>query len=279
MKIAYFPNQIALNGQPTLRSFLTGLKKLGHETVENSLDADAAVIWSVLWHGRLAPNKVVYDRYRAQEKPVFILEVGALRRGFTWKLSLNNINALGLYGNDTDLDVMRPSKIGINLSPEKNQRNSHILIACQHQKSLQWQGQPEVAAWIDNIIDKIKSHSDRPIQIRPHPRSKFVYTNKHATVINPIKLPNTHEEYNIDYDCHCVINYNSGPSILAPIHGTPIICDSTSLAYPVSDTIENIEKIKLPDRQDWFLKICHTEWTNKELSSGYPISRLISLCC
>ena len=43
MKIAYFPNQVALNGQLTLRCFLNSAKAQGFAPVENSMDADAAV--------------------------------------------------------------------------------------------------------------------------------------------------------------------------------------------------------------------------------------------
>jgi hypothetical protein len=277
MKIAYFPNQIALNGQPTLRAFIQGAKYHGHELVENSLDADAAVIWSVLWNGRLAPNKTVYDIYRNNRKPVFILEVGSLKRGFTWKVSVNDITSYGIYGHCNNLDTARPGRIATYLKPLKLQRNNHILIACQHQKSQQWQGLPSTEQWVDTIVKKLRNYTDRPIIIRPHPRSKFVYSSPDAKIIVPIKISNRQEEYNIDYNCHCVINHNSGPSMSSAINGTPIICDNSSLSYPVSDILENVENIQLPDREKWFLSICHTEWTNEEISRGEPLSRILPL--
>jgi hypothetical protein len=70
------------------------------------------------------------------------------------------------------------------------------------------------------------------------------------------------------------VNHNSGPAVQAAIAGVPIICDSSSLAYPVSDKFENIENIALPDRQEWFLKLCHTEWTVEEIAQGIPLQRL-----
>jgi hypothetical protein len=277
MKIAFFPNQIALNGQLTLRSFIQGAKKHGHEFVENSLDADAAVIWSVLWNGRLAANKIVYDAYRNQGKPVFVLEVGALRRGYTWKVSANHTTSQGIYGHCENVDSTRPGKIGTYLKPLKLQRKDHILIACQHQKSQQWQGLPSIEQWVEETVVKLRTHTDRPILIRPHPRSRFLYSSKNAKISTPIKVPNTHEEYDIDYNCHGVVNYNSGPGIAAAIYGTPVICDESSLAYPVSDTLENIENIQLADREKWFLEICHTEWTNEEISRGEPLARILPL--
>ena len=60
--------------------------------VENDMDADAALIWSVLWHGKMSANKCVWDHYRAQNKPVIVIEVGGLNRNQTWKLGINGIN-------------------------------------------------------------------------------------------------------------------------------------------------------------------------------------------
>jgi hypothetical protein len=277
MKLAYFPNQIALNGQLTLKCFLEGAKKHNFTPVENKLDADAAVIWSVLWNGRLAPNKLVYDTYRSQGKPVFILEVGALKRGWTWKVSANHTTALGIYGHTSNLDPLRPGRIGTYLKISKTHRKDHILIACQHQKSQQWQGLPDLEHWANDTVNRVRSYTDRPIMIRPHPRSRFSYISENAKMIAPIRVPNTHEEYDIDYDCHCVINHNSGPSISAAIAGTPVICDESSLAYPVSDILENIEKIQLPDREKWFLEMCHTEWINEEIKQGEPLARILPL--
>jgi hypothetical protein len=239
------------------------------------MDADAAIIWSVLWNGRLQPNKLVYDHYRSQGKPVFILEVGALKRGYTWKVALNNITSDGIYGNTANLDTKRSGKIGVSLSPVNDTRKKEILIACQHQKSHQVQGQESLESWLSNTVSNIKKYTDRPILIRPHPRSQFSFRVPGTTVITPKRLTNTHEEYDIDYNYHCVINHNSGPSIVAAIRGTPVICDSSSLAYPVSGKIEEIENISLIDRENWFLSICHTEWTNDEINQGLPISRLI----
>ena len=73
------------------------------------------------------------------------------------------------------------------------------------------------------------------------------------------------------------MNHNSGPAVQAAIHGTPIICDTTSLAGEISSKFEDIEIAKLPNRQDWFLKLCHTEWTLNEIAQGIPMKRLIPL--
>jgi hypothetical protein len=275
MTLSFFPLQTALQSEPVWRAFLEGVKKHGFHTVENSFDADAAVIWSVLWKGRLLSNKQVYDHYRSQNKPVFIIEVGSLKRGVTWKVSLNNITAHGIYGQFKNLDLDRPKKLGISLGNIKKSRKDIIMIATQHQESLQWQGLPSMSDWLSTTVDTIRKYTDRPIAIRPHPRSPVRVCFPEITTIIPTKLPGSYDIFDIDYDCHCVINHNSGVSIQSVIAGTPVICDTSSLAYPMSGIFEKIEEISLPDREDWFLNICHTEWTVEEIAQGIPFYRLL----
>ncbi len=47
--IAYFPSQCAQNSRPVMSAVLDYLQARGIQTQENSMESDAAVIWSVLW--------------------------------------------------------------------------------------------------------------------------------------------------------------------------------------------------------------------------------------
>jgi hypothetical protein len=276
MKIAYFPNQAALNSKPVLSAFIQGCHSLGIETVENSMDADAAVIWSVLWQGRMRNNQTVYNNYRKQGKPVFVIDVGTLKRGVLWKISLNNINRLAWWGNEKNLNLDRPATLSLDLQDFRQIRPKSILIATQHERSLQWLGQPPVNVWVEEKIKEVRSYIDFPIVVRPHPRFQFSIKNsKDVKYEKPIQLPNTYDDFDIDYNFHCVINFCSSPSIQAAMAGTPVICDQASLAYPVSIPMSSIANPHLPDRTDWFIKLCHTEWTVDEIAAGVPIRRLL----
>jgi hypothetical protein len=94
-------------------------------------------------------------------------------------------------------------------------------------------------------------------------------------VLSPKIIPGSYDDFDIDYNYHCVVNHNSGPAVQAAVFGTPVICDSSSLAGELSGNIENIESINLPDRTEWFLKLCHTEWTTDEISQGIPLERIL----
>lgn len=277
MKLAYFPNQIALNAQPVLQSFLTGCKLLGIQAVANATDADAAVIWSVVWNGRMRSNQSVFSHYRAEKKPVFILEVGSLRRGLTWKLSLNNTNALGIFANNANFLPSRSKTLGIELEPVNLSRKPEILIATQHKLSEQWKGMPEIDHWVASTIAEMRKYTQRPIVVRPHPRSPI----RHCSIGNVlVELPrreaNSYDNYDLRHNYHAVINWNSGVAIQSAIAGTPIITGPSSLAHEISGKYENIESMALPNRDQWFNKILHTEWLLEELALGIPQQRLLN---
>lgn len=273
MKFKLYREHGALNSVEIFNAFAKGIRSLGHTEVQTG--EDISVIWSVLWKGRMRLNQQVYATAKKQGRPVIIIEVGNLKRGTTWRICLDNINGAGEFGNDRDLDENRPISLGVNLKPIKENRKSEILICSQLPESLQWQGMPPMETWIKQTVEKIRQRSDRKIIIRPHPRS-FVRTSVPGCQLEiPKKLPNTYDDFDIDYNYHCVINHNSGPTVQAAIFGTPVICDQTSLAYPVSGRIENIENISLPDREKWFLQLCHSEWTAEEITKGIPLQRLL----
>lgn len=272
MKFRLYREYGALNSTSVFDAFEQGIHALGHQITKG--EDGIPVIWSVLWQGRMLSNRQIYLNAMAKNKPIVIIEIGNLKRGTTWRISLNNINNLGIFSNSVDLDSSRPGKLGINLLPNNKNRRGDILIAAQHEKSLQWHNQPNMAAWINGKISEIRRYTNRNILVRPHPRSPIGGIISNAKVWQPIKIPNSYDDFDIDYNYHCVVNYNSGPAVQAAIKGVPIICDTSSLASELSGTIENIENIILPDREDWFLKLCHTEWLVDEIAKGIPLKRL-----
>lgn len=275
--IAYFPSQTARNSGPVLNAVLDVFQGCGITVKENSWECDAAVIWSVLWYGRMRGNQAVYEHYRRQGKPVVIIEIGALYRGSTWKIAVNNITADGYYGHTENLDWDRPRKLNISTATSFNS-GGNILIALQHQHSLQVANLGNTATWVLNQIEVIRQHSDRHIVIRPHPRSPIQLKNLPAAVSieTPKPVPHTYDSFDMHYDCHAVINYNSGPGIQAAIAGVRPIVHSTSLAWPVAVDLSAIEKPYQIDRDRWLVEICHTEYTLPELRRGTWLKRIKS---
>jgi hypothetical protein len=275
MRIAYFPNYVARNGSNILSAFLDGCAGRGISTIEDSLDADVAVIWSVLWHGRMAPNRAVWNHYRSLGRPVVIIDVGALYRGNTWKIAVNNITADGYYGHTQNLDWDRPRRLGISMALNLS-ANPRIIIAAQHSRSLQVAELNSQEQWIMQQVEQLRTVTDRPIVVRPHPRCALDLTMlaPDIAIEQPQKIANSYDSYNLAFDCHAMVNYNSGPGIQAAMAGTRPIVDSSSLAHPVSIKLADIDQPYTVDRDQWLVEICHTEYTANEIAQGRWVTRL-----
>ena len=270
MRIAYFPKQVARNGAPVLNAFLDSCRDNGIDTVENSLDADMAVIWSVLWSGRMTGNQAIYEHYRMAGRAVIIIDVGALRRGVTWKIAVNHITALGRYGHQHNLDPDRARHLGLVLAPHTG--GDAVLIAAQHAHSLQVAPLPSMESWILQQIDLVKQHTDRPIVLRPHPRSQIKIPGVETET--PRRLTDTYDDFDLKFNYHAVINYNSGVGIRAGMASAPLITDVTSLAHPVSIRYDQLDSPPELDRAQWLIEIAHTEYTLEEIKQAKWLTRL-----
>ena len=274
MKISLFNNIGALNSVPVFAAFEQGLRALGIQSNSHDLDADMAVIWSHLWSGRMRYNQDVWKTFRASGRDVIVLEVGMLNRGRTWKMGLNGVNRRAWFGQGSQSN--RAQTLGLHLQPWCQSEN--IVIAVQRSDSEQWYGLPEPKAWVEQTVTKIKSVTNRPIVVRPHPRQRI--TNiAGVTVRQPRPLVNTYDSFDFNTDlanAWCVINENSGPGCQSIIAGVPAFVGADSLAAPVGNLdLSDIEKPWMPDRTAWLEDIAHTEWTVEEIASGYPLRRLL----
>lgn len=273
MKFRLYKEYGALNSPEIFSAIEQGIIKNGHSIVNEN--EDIPVIWSVLFQGRMSGNERIYNEAIQQGKPVVIIEVGNLIRNRLWRISIDNINSLGKFSNNFDLDENRPKKLGLSLKPYQERRRGEILIATQHERSLQWRGMPTMKKWTEEVVERLKTQTSRRIIIRPHPRNPFTVKISNTILERPQKIPNTYDDFNIFYGYHCVINHNSGPAVQALINGVPVICDSSSLAGELSNSFENLENLQYFPREDWFLRLTHTEWTIEEIAQGVPIKRLL----
>ena len=261
-----------------MRAMLDSLHTAGIATQENSWDADAVIIWSVLWAGRMAANQAVWSHYRSLGRPVIIIDVGALYRGETWKIAINSITATGYYGHTENLDWDRPRKLGISLAINVS-RNPRIVIAAQHARSQQVVGLVSMEGWVVDQVQRLRAVTDRPIVVRPHPRSPLnlaglVHLPQDVIIEPQQKIANTYDSYNLAFDCHAMVNHNSGPGIQAALAGTRPIVDSTSLAHAVSITHADLDRPYNQDRDQWLVEICHTEYTVEEIQQALWLRRL-----
>jgi len=279
MKFNLWTKHGALNSKPVFDAFASGAKSLGYDVTFNSNDGGIDVIWSVLWNGRMAANKAIWDRNVAQSKPTIVLEVGGIRRGTTWKVGLNGINRDAFFGNAGN-DSRRSDLLDLRLTPWRTD-GEFVLIAGQHEKSEQWRNQPRMSQWVMDTIENIQAHTDRPILFRPHPRCRLPaieHQYKNVYRQEPVQISGTYDDYDINFNnIYCTVSWTSNPGIHSVIQGVPTYTSNSSLAWDVSiKSLTNINNPPLLDRQQWLNNYAHTEWTMDEIAQGIPLNRLTS---
>ena len=277
----------ALNSKPVFEAFAKSITDAGHTVIYNEpyrvmdhySNYDVAVIWSVLWNGRMTHNKQVWEQNRKLNRPVIVLEVGGIERGTTWKVGLNGINRDAYFG-DKDNDRTRADSLGLVCKPWRS-NGDFILVCGQHDKSLQWQNMPRMSNWFLNTYDEIRKYTQRPIVFRPHPRCRLEHIERGLKNVyrqEPQHVNGTYDDFDMGFDnVWATVSYSSNPGTHSCINGVPAFVSTHSLAYDVGNDIDflyDIENPLMPDRQQWLNDYAHTEYTIEEISQGAPLKHL-----
>lgn len=150
----------------------------------------------------------------------------------------------------------------IELKPWKKD-GDHILI-CPSSLSLnQFYDQPK---WLLKVCNKLKQITDRPIKIREKPRSD------HTSGPAAAKIPLEEDLKN----AYCTITLASIVGVESLINGIPAISEPFGPIGMLGNTnIENIESIKLPQRQQWLNTLSYNQWSISEIEQGLPIQHIL----
>lgn len=280
MKLEVWTSTGPLNSKPIFEAFLQSLRDAGEEVVLNTeSNADVAVIWSVLWLGRMQPNLSVWRRYREQGKPVIVIEVGGLRRNESFKIGINGINRDADFANK-EFDDKRWPLFKHTFKPW-NPTGEMIVICGQHDNSEQWKNLPKMQDWIEKQIKEIRMYTTRPILVRPHPRNQInLDAGKFQNV--KVRLPKRDFKTYDDTDfkavlsrAWAVVNHSSNPAMEAVINGIPVFVSESSLCHDVGNlSLADINTPAMPNRHNWANKLAYTEWFKDEIKAGLPWARL-----
>ena len=280
MRIEAWPMHGPLNSKKVFKKFIDSMNATGEEVhVDKETNGDVAVIWSILWRGRMEKYKKIWDRYRDAGKPVIVLEVGGLRRNLSYKIGINGINNDADFANQT-FDDKRWPLFNYELKPW-NQTGDLIVICGQHDTSEQWKGLPRMSNWIENQIRQIRKYTTRPILVRPHPRNAITFNESKFHNVK-VRLPKRDYSTYDDTDFKAtlkstwaVINHSSNPAIESVIKGIPVFVSKSSLCYEVGNAdLTDINTPAMPARHQWANKLSYTEWFEDEIEKGLPWIRI-----
>lgn len=278
MKISHFPDNLPGNAKEVYPQLVNAIQQTD-TLVENDMDADAALIWSVLWFGKMSGNKRVWDHYRAQGKPVIVIEVGGLIRNGTWKLGINGVNRDADFALDVGVNPDRVKHLGIETAPWVMQDKPYVLVCGQHAHSLQWENMPDMDTYFRETVTEIRKYLDKPIVLRAHPRyrervhfpiaDEQWYTDQNCEWQIAKKVQQTYDSFDLEdqlRETYLTVSHSSNAGVNSIIQGIPAVTSKHSLAYPVTSSYNE----RLFARRDkWLIDMCNIEWLPDEIGTQW----------
>jgi hypothetical protein len=299
MKVAIYHKSVPNAKNPEkielLKYFSQGVKQQG-DTALDILDysycqSDVGIIQGWIHEGskisahlslrnQVVQNQISQGRYViAVDSNLFLYSNTANPQHYL-RYSFNGVFPnTGIYC-DTLIDSARWKKISNNLGirlKDYRIKGNHILLCLQRNGG--WSmGGLDVQDWAIETIAKLRSYTDRPILIRPHPGdkaskeyldprspkcrikfSKNVVLSANSNLVDDLR------------NCWAAVNYNSSPVVGAAIEGVPIfVMDPirSQCAEVANIDLSQIENPLMPDRQPWVERLSMFHWNFDELKSG-----------
>lgn len=138
-------------------------------------------------------------------------------------------------------------------------RGSKIMIVPIDAKVAGAYGLPEPDAWLQQTIDLVKSHTDRPIVIRQRPASRETRTMS-DTFVGALQQ-----------DINAVVVWASNCGVEAAQHGIPVISLGPSASGYVGGKIEQIDNLPNLESdlvESWLRWLSYNQFSNPEVESG-----------
>jgi hypothetical protein len=135
--------------------------------------------------------------------------------------------------------------------------------------------------WVDEVIEKLKPHTNRKIKLRPHPNHAIKCANDMANKHPQIEVTSVTKgggptaDYRFTFleelqNCWAVVTHNSTAAVDAATYGIPVFLTSDlCLAWDVGNAdFSKIESPTTPDRTQWLNDLAYANWTIDEVKSG-----------
>ena len=158
----------------------------------------------------------------------------------------------------------------------------HILLCTQPKDNWSMtRTQTDPYVWVEDVIQKIKRVTDRPIKLRPHPNHAIKCAEDMAKKHPDVEVTSVEKgggptaEYRFTFleelkDCWCVVTHNSTAAVDAATYGIPVVMTSDlCLAWDIgTNDFSKIENPPMPDRTQWLNDLGYASWNIDEVKSG-----------
>jgi len=145
-----------------------------------------------------------------------------------------------------------------NTHVHKHRPGKNILICPPSQKAMNYWNL-DLEEWLDNTVQQIEKHTDRPIVIRKKMgRSDRVNTDT--------------MEMALSRDVHCMVTFNSIAAVESLIYGKPVFTMGPNAAQPLANTdlalIENPRMPRVEEVRNLLCNLAYQQFTVQEMKDG-----------
>lgn len=159
--------------------------------------------------------------------------------------------------------------LNLELSPWRKS-GDHILLCLQRDSGWNAKGFDQ-DLWLRKTLKIIRSQTDRPVIIRPHPSNEInwalrVKEFKQVKVIDPTKT----QLFSDLRNAHCGVFYNSSSSVASALAGVPVyVSEEGAVTWDIGNhSTKNIEVPRMPDREQWLYDLAGCHWTIQHSRNG-----------
>lgn len=151
-------------------------------------------------------------------------------------------------------DFARLKAQGLAVAPWRT-NGRDVLIVEQSPGHLRRHGGWTGAAWGETIAAQLRTHTDRPLIVRPWSSNKALLAQSFAQALRTAWV---------------VVTHDSAAACEALLAGVPVICTGPSAADPLGVTaLDQVERPHRPDgREAWAATLAAAQWTEHELRAG-----------
>lgn len=262
---------------------------------------DIAVVYGAPRSRGRDPKKIAIRNsiYSEHKGPLIVVETGFIGRKFTKRPFSRIKSFLGIYHrNRSDSPYLRVGlggafgddgnfcnensprdrwerlqrEFGLSIKPWR-ETGRHVLLIGQVPNDSSLKG-ADINQWLVDTIRELGKHTDRPVEVRLHPRT---IKEEAVPVMRAIRsigaaLSDPKEPIWSDLEqCWACVTFSSSACVESLLAGVPPICTSpASIGYPISSNhVSDIEKPKIPDdREQWFSNLAYAQWSTAEMASG-----------
>ena len=271
-----------------IKNFIEGVRMCGDNGLVydgyEMLDCDVAMMQGFLHdksshvpHINLRRNITMNTRNKAfitADSNLFLYKARQNEPYHYLRYSINGVfGNTGEYCNDTPTDLQWNKikrDLGVELKPWSINEREFVLLCLQRNGGWSMKGK-DVVVWANHKIAEIRTHTTRPIIVRPHPGDKKA--PEYCKLINGENVRISFEpmiEHDLAKSC-VTIGYNSSPLVASVIEGVPIICEdpaSSQVGEVCHTDLSQLSALKPIDRESWIRKIAQCHWSFADLRSG-----------